>query len=172
MTWNALVADIFEHVSQVLGRALEGLTQEDLNYQPAHDSNSMGWLVWHITRGQDLAFAGLLGEEQLWIKEGWHTKFNRPADPGDFGLGHTPEDLAAFKSPDVKTQLDYHQAVLGQTKLYLSTLSETDLDRKLDHPVFPTVGARLRAAMSDNLQHAGQVAYLRGLLKGKGWLDI
>jgi hypothetical protein len=25
--------------------------------------------------------------------------------------------------------------------------------------------------MSDDLQHAGQVAYLRGLLKGKGWLE-
>jgi hypothetical protein len=90
----------------------------------------------------------------------------------DFGLGHTPEDLAAFKSPDVKTLLDYQQAVFEQTKRCLEGLSESDLDRKLDHPVFPTVGARITALISDNLQHAGQAGYVRGLIQGKGWLPI
>jgi len=79
--------------------------------------------------------------------------------------------LAAFKSPDVQTLLAYHHAVLERTKRYISNLSETDLDRELNHPRFPTVGVRLAAVISDNFQHAGQVAYLHGLLKGKGWLD-
>ena len=172
MNWHTLIVNIFDNLSMVLGRTLEGLSQEDLNHQPARDSNSIGWLVWHILRGQDLGIAGLKGEEQLWIREGWHAKFNRPAEPMDFGLGHTPEDLAAFKSPDVKTLLDYQKAVFEQTKRYLNSLSESELDRKLDHPVFPTVGARITAIISDNLQHAGQAGYVRGLIQGKGWLPI
>ena len=172
MEWQQLMAAIFQQVSQVLERALDGLSQEDLNQQPSFDTNSMGWLAWHLTRGQDRAIAGLMGEEQLWVKDGWHVKFNRPADPQDFGLGHTPEDVAAFNSPDVGTLLNYHRAVLERTKRYLGRLSEAELDREIDHPRFPTVNLRLVAVLSDNLQHAGQIAYVRGLLKGKGWLDI
>jgi len=28
---------------------------------------------------------------------------------------------------------------------------------------------RLEMTLVDNIQHSGQIAYLRGLLKGKGW---
>jgi uncharacterized damage-inducible protein DinB len=172
MNWHTLIVNIFDNLSMVLGRTLDGLAQEELDQQPAHDSNSIGWLVWHILRGQDLGIAGLMGDEQLWIREGWHAKFDRPPEPMDFGLGHTPEDLAAFKSPDIKVLLDYQQAVLEQTKRYLKNLSESELDRKLDHPVFPTVAARIIAIISDNLQHAGQAGYVRGLIQGKGWLPV
>ena len=170
MEWRQLVINIYEQISQVLTMALEGLNQDDLNQQPKPDSNSVGWLAWHMTRVQDRAIASLAMEEQLWVKDGWHYKFNRPPDPQDFGLGHDVEDLVAFKSPDVLTLLGYHDAVLQRSKRYIGSLSETDLDRKLDHPKFPTVGVRLVAAISDNLQHAGQVAYVHGLLKDKGWL--
>jgi hypothetical protein len=172
MKWQQFIIDIYERISQVLERALEGLTQDDLNQQPKPDSNSMGWLAWHLTRVQDRAIVDLAGEEQLWIKDEWHSRFNRPPDPQDFGLSHTLEDLAAFKSPDVQTILGYHYAVMERSKHYINSLSENDLDRELDHPRFPTVGIRLLAVISDNLQHAGQVAYVHGLLKGKGWLDV
>ena len=172
MKWQTMIVNIYENLSMVLGRTLDGINEEELNHQPAEDSNSIGWLVWHILRGQDLVIAGLMGEQQLWIKEGWHTKFNRPADPRDFGKDHTPEDLAAFKAPDTKILLDYHQAVFERMKRYLENLSESDLDKKFDHPVFPTVGERIIALISDNFQHAGQAGYVRGLLQGKGWLPI
>lgn len=172
MEWRQMVINIYEKTSQVLTKALEGLDQNDLDQQPKPDCNSIGWLAWHMTRVQDRATAHLAMEEQLWVKEGWHNKFNRPPDPQDFGLGHGLKDLAAFRSPNVQTILGYHSAVLQRSKRYIGNLSETDLDRSLDHPRFPTVGARLMAVISDNLQHAGQVAYLHGLLKGKGWLDV
>ena len=87
-------------------------------------------------------------------------------------VGHSPADVAAFKAPDSKTMLEYQRAVLEQTKHYISNLSETELKRELNNPVFPTAGARLVGVISDNLQHAGQAAYVRGLLKGKGWSGI
>ena len=172
MEWQELICDIYERISQVMEKALDGLGVDDLNQQPNPDSNSMGWLAWHLTRVQDRAISSLIGEEQLWIKDKWASKFNRSGDPQDFGLRHSSEDLAAFKSPDVKTHLAYHRSVLEQTKRFIISLSESDLDRKVTHPVYPTVRAHVVGTISDNLQHAGQIAYVRGLLKGKGWFDI
>jgi hypothetical protein len=133
----------------------------------------MGWLTWHLTRVQDDHIADLMGEEQLWIKDEWHARFNRAANLKDIGFGHSSEQVAAFKSPEVDTLLDYHRAVLERSKQYINNLSTADLDRELNEPWYqplPTVGVRLVSVMSDCLQHAGQAAYVRGLLKGKGWL--
>ena len=170
MKWPQLISDIFGRVAQVLDKALEGLTRDDVNLRLRPDCNSIGWITWHLTRSQDRAISGITGEEQLWIKDKWHARFNRPPDANDSGYGHSLEDIEEFKSPDVQTLNGYHQAVLERTKRCLSNLPEADLAREVDHPKFPTVGARLVAVINDNLQHAGQVAYLRGLQKGKGWL--
>jgi len=70
--------------------------------------------------------------------------------------------------------LEYHHYVLKRTKRFIATLSTADLDRELNEPWYqplPTVGVRLVSVMSDALQYAGQIAYLHGLLKGKGWLQ-
>ena len=172
MDWKGLLTDGYGRILGVLERSLNGLTEDDLKWQPRTDANSIGWLAWHLTRVQDDHISSLAGEEQLWIKDGWHAKFNRPPDPKDRGFGHTPEQVAAFGSPDVETLLAYHRAVLERSKRYFLTLSEDDLDRELDEPQYqplPTVGVRLISVLADNLQHAGQVAYVRGLLQGIGW---
>jgi len=85
MEWQQLIADGCGRVLELLEKALEGLTQDDLNEQPHLDSNSMGWLTWHITRVQDHQIAGLMGEEQLRVRDRWHARFNR---------GPTPQMLA------------------------------------------------------------------------------
>jgi len=113
-----------------------------------------------------------MGADQLWIKDGWHEKFGRPADPEDHGLGHKPEDLAKFHSPDAATLLGYHQAVLARSKGYFATLKKADLDKIVEGTPFqppPTVGMLLIGTLSDGLQHAGQASYVRGLRQGYGW---
>jgi len=175
MKWQELVIDGYGRILKMLERSLKGLTPQDLNEQPHPDCNSMGWLAWHLNRLLDEEIARLAGEEQLWVKEGWHAKFDRPADPKDIGFGHTSAEVAAFQSPAVNTFLQYHRAALAQLERYVNTLSAADLDRELDEPWFqplPTVGVRLVSVMCDGLQHVGQIAYLRGLLKGKGWLGV
>lgn len=174
MEWQELIGDAYNRVLQALEQALGGLTEDDLNQQPHPDCNSMGWLTWHLTRVQDDHIADLMGQEQLWIKDGWYARFKRATDPKDIGWGHSSDDVAAFRSPDVDTLLEYHRAALERTKRYIATLSTDDLDRELNEPWYqplPTVGVRLVSVASDGLQHVGQVAYLRGLLKGKGWLQ-
>lgn len=175
MKWQQLLIDGYGRILEDVERALDGLSQEDLDRQPRTDCNSMGWLAWHLTRVQDGQIADLAGEEQVYIKGGWYSRFKRAADPEDVGFGHSSEQVAAFRSPDVDTVLDYHRTVLERTKSYINSLSDADLDRELNEPWFqplPIVGVRLISIMSDSLQHAGQIAYVRGLLKGKGWSKI
>lgn len=163
MNWQQIVINSYENVTRILTRTLDGLTIDDLHKQPEPDCNSMGWLTWHLTRWQDRTIAELIGEEQLWVRDEWCKKFNRPPDPADTGWGHSPEDVKAFQSPDMQTLLDYHRAVSERTLSYISNLSEDDLNRDLGNE--RTVGSRLTGTLGDSLQHAGQVAYLRGLLK-------
>lgn len=172
MEWQDLLVDGYSRVPELMENILSGLNQDDLNWQPREDCNSIGWLCWHLTRQQDAQIAGLMGEEQLWIKDKWHAKFNREPDASDSGFGHTPEQVASFKSPPARTLLDYQRVVADRSKNYFQILSKTDLDRELDEPWFqpkPTVGVRLISIMDDSMLHAGQAAYIRGLRQGKGW---
>jgi len=171
MECQQLLIDAFGGILKTLEKALPGLTEAELNNQPNADCNSMGWLTWHLTRTQDRAIANLSGKKQVWIENEWYKKFNRSADPGDTGFGHTSTDVSSFKSPDGSIFLDYYKAVFERSKVYLDGLALSELGRKTEHPKFNTVGAWLVALLSDNLQHAGQIAYLRGLIKGKGWME-
>jgi len=160
----------FLRATPVLEKALEGLTPADLDQQPKPDCNSMGWLTWHMTRTQDRAISDMTGQEQIWVKDRWYEKFDRPGDPMETGLGHSTEQVSAFKAPEVAVLMAYYNAVLECTSAFFDGLTEEYLDRKMEHPIFPTVGARLIAMQGTNIiHHIGQIAYLRGLLKGKGW---
>ena len=48
----------------------------------------------------------------------------------------------------------------------MKTIRDADLDRVVDTNWDPpvTLGVRLVSVVSDNLQHAGQAAYVKGLL--------
>ncbi len=168
-----LIADALGRIRDGLQRTLEGLTPEEVAQQPRPDCNSIGWLAWHLTRVQDHHISELMGQEQAWVSQGWHQRFGMAPDPENTGSRHTPEQVAALKPPDGQTLLSYYEAVLERTKSYLAGVSPQDLDKTVDDPRFqppPTVGVRLVSIVSDNTQHAGQAAYLRGLMQGKGWL--
>ena len=174
MAWQQLIIDIFDRIAEQLEEVLEGLTPDELNRQPAPDANTIGWLTWHLTRSHDRNMSEIIGKEQLWIEDKWYARFNRAADPTETGVGHSPEEVAAFRTPDGRTILEYHNAVLERIKGYIiNTLSETELDREVYSPTFRntnTVHRRLLGVLNDGFQHLGQAAYVRGLIKGQGWL--
>jgi hypothetical protein len=172
MEWHEMLSGAYAGVLRTLDITLEGLNVADINWQPKPDCNSIGWLAWHPTRFQDIQISEFMGQEQLWIKDGWYKKWGRLADPKDAGGGMKPADLAKFKSPDAKTVLGYHKAVLERSQKYFPTMKKADLDKVMEGIPFkppPTVGMMLTIILSDSLQHAGQASYVRGLLQGMGW---
>ena len=60
----------------------------------------------------------------------------------------------------------YYEAVAARTAQLLDEVTATDLDRVVDERWDPpvTLGVRLVSIADDDIQHAGQAAYLRGLL--------
>jgi hypothetical protein len=97
-----------------------------------------------------------------------------PPDPRDYGSGHrqTREQVDAFKVTDKQSLMAYHDAVFKQTKGYLATVKNEDLNRVLNEPQYsalPTLSVRLASVINCNTRHAGQIEYLRGLVKFGGW---
>jgi hypothetical protein len=97
-----------------------------------------------------------------------------PPDPRDYGSGHrqTQEQVEAFTITDKSLLLNYLDTVFARTKAYLSTVTNDDLNRILNEPQYqplPTLGIRLASVINCNTRHAGQIEYLRGLIKHQGW---
>ncbi len=172
MNVGEMAADAFSRTQRTMTMALRELTAEQLAYRPHAEANPIGWIAWHLTRIQDHAMSALAGREQAWTSEGWHAKFDMPADPENTGTGHSAEEVSAFTSPDAQTLVDYYDAVYTRTKEYLATLSPEDLDRVLNEPRWnpmPTVGVRLVSVIHDNSVHVGEVSYVKGLVEERRW---
>lgn len=174
MVWQHCILDLFLRIAADVEQVLDGLHGEELHHQPGPGSNSIGWLIWHLSRSHDRNISELAGQEQLWISQGWHTQFRRPPDPAETGFGHSVAEAAAFRVPDDRTLLAYHQAVVARIRQYiLGILTEEELDREVYSPTLEhtaTVRRRLVGILSEGLQHVGQAAYVRGLLTEHGWL--
>jgi Protein of unknown function (DUF664) len=165
MSASDLLADAFERVRDAVHPAVTGLSVDDLIFRPLAESNSIAWLVWHLTRIQDDHLAVLDGLEQTWVSKGWVKRFALPLDPTDTGYGHGPEDVSAVVA-DGDLLLGYFEDVHSRTLDFVRQLSDDDLasivDDRWDPPV--TMSVRLVSVISDDLQHVGQAAYVRGLL--------
>jgi uncharacterized damage-inducible protein DinB len=160
-----LLADAFDRIQGVVGRVLDGLTDDQLAAQVGPAANSVGWLVWHLTRIQDDHVCAVAGIEQAWTAGGWYDRFGVPFDPADHGYGHSAEQVEQVKASG-EVLRGYHDAVHARTVEYVSTLTDADYDRVVDTNWDPpvTLGVRLISVVSDDLQHAGQAAYVKGLL--------
>jgi hypothetical protein len=174
MKWQRLLIDTYQRLSQEFENILGGLALEDLHKRPAPDANTIGWLLWHTARSLDRTVGDVMLGEQLWIKDKWYEKFGRRPDPNETGWRHSFEEAGNFRVPDIQTLLDYQRAVVGASIKYLEELTEAELDSEYPLSTHPgtmmSAGRRIIGNINDCFQHVGQAAYVRGLLKGQGWL--
>jgi hypothetical protein len=161
-----LLLELYGRVPPLARAAVEGIDPQRLVETPAPGTNSIAWLVWHLARVQDHHLSELLDSPQLWAGGPWADHFGLEPDPADTGYGHTPAQVAAVRPDGPSVLLDYLEAVDRRTSEYLATLEPADLDRIVDRRWDPpvTLGVRLVSVADDCLQHAGQAAYVRGLL--------
>ena len=165
MDTSDVYLDAFGRIREVVFEVLDGLSPAQLAYREGSEANSIAWLVWHLTRIQDDHVCAVAGREQIWAADGWAERFGLDLDVRDTGYGHNPDQVAAVKA-DAELLSDYHQAVYENTAGYLKGLTSGDLDRVVDRRWNPpvTLGVRLVSVVADDLQHAGQAAFVRGLL--------
>ena len=167
MRTNEVFLELYGRLPDLVRAAVEGLTPDELAQPPAPGANTVGWLVWHLARVQDDHVADAAGIGQVWTSQGWVGRFGLPFNPAATGYGHRPADVAAVRVGSGELLVGYHDAVWRQTTGYVAGLSDADLDRVVDRSWDPpvTLGVRLVSVIADDLQHAGQAAFVRGLLR-------
>ncbi|MEV6432018.1 DUF664 domain-containing protein [Nocardia sp. NPDC051463] len=166
MTSADVLADAYGRIQEVVHEAVDGLTEDHLVYRIDPGANSIAWLIWHLTRVQDDHVADVAGVEQVWTAQGWYERFGLPIDRRAIGYGDRPENVGVIQAP-ADLLLDYYDAVHEQTLRFVRDLTDEDLgrivDTRWDPPV--TLSVRLISVISDDLQHAGQAAYVRGVIE-------
>ncbi|MCW2533250.1 MAG: hypothetical protein JWP62_2820 [Blastococcus sp.] len=166
MRSSELLVYAYEQIQETLRRAVEGLAPRELTRRVSAEANTIAWLAWHLARVQDHHIADVAGGEQVWTAEGWDTRFGLPFPPEATGYGFSSEQVAQVRVPSADMLLEYAAAVHTRTADYLRGLSDDDLDAVVDTRWDPpvTLGVRLISVLSDDLQHVGQAAFIRGLL--------
>ena len=167
MTSAELLVDAFERIRDDVHGAVGGLAPEQLAVRLDPDANSIAWLVWHLTRIQDDHVAAAAHVEQVWTSAGWIERFALPFEPWATGYAHSSADVAAVTVDSGDLLLEYHDAVHAQTIRFVQGITDADLDRVVDDSWDPpvTLGVRLVSVINDNDQHAGQAAFVRGVLQ-------
>jgi uncharacterized damage-inducible protein DinB len=166
MNVNDLLSDAVGRLPGLVRGAVAGLDAEQLRRPPAPAANTVGWIVWHLTRIQDHHVADLIGDDQIWVRGPWAPRFELIADPEDTGYAHGPDEVLGVRPASGKVLVDYYMAVHERTAALVKAVTEDDLDTIVDKSWDPpvTMGVRLVSVLNDDLQHVGQAAYVRGIL--------
>ena len=171
MKWQQLLVESYQSMFRELEIVLDGLNAEDLSKRPSPGANPIGWLCWHTVRSCDRFLGDVALRQQLWISQGWHTKFNRPPDLNETGVGFTADQVDALRIRACGPSRS-EKAVARMLSKYLGELTEEELDREAPNSQSPgstrPVHARLLGILN-NYQHVGQAGYVRGIIKGHGW---
>jgi uncharacterized damage-inducible protein DinB len=163
---HALLEESYGRIPELVHAAVDGLDADRLAARLDPEANSIGWLVWHLARVQDDHVAAVAGTEQVWTSAGWNERFGLPLPDHDIGYGHSADDVARVRVEDPELLTGYYDAVHEQTLRFVRGLRDEDLDTVVDRSWDPpvTMGVRLVSVLSDVLQHAGQAAFIRGIL--------
>lgn len=175
MHLQLLLTKQYERIWDATDQTLDGLTAEDLARRPSRETNSIGWLAWHVARVEDRWTSLLLGRElkgsdhrtvlvdDLWSR-GWAIKMGMPENKGS-GVGMNPNELDSFSPPTNELLIEYFDAVRSETKIMLGGLRTEFFERPWDSlfgkpmtllDMFVHITAELN-------QHVGQMGYLKGL---------
>ncbi len=153
----------------MVSTAVEGVDDATLASMPNEQSNSIAWLIWHMTRVVDrFIHSRFQDTAQLWTGGGWHEKFGMEADPDEFGIGWSAEQVASWNCPDRDALMGYYGEVNAAACDYINGLDSDGLARQVPGTTMSVADA-LGILVWDNVVHGGQIAYLRGYFEGMGW---
>jgi uncharacterized damage-inducible protein DinB len=149
-----------------LTRALNGLTQEEAAWSPTAESNSIAFILWHMTRVEDFFINRVIQRQvELYEAEGWREKLGTPAK--DTGFEYTLKQLRAWPVPKLEIIRGYTESVRKKTLARLKNITSERLselarpDRSTD-----SIGDILCRITTEIALHTGQIAYIRGIKRG------
>ena len=157
---------------RMIHQVVDGLSEAQVFWQPTPECNSIGWLAWHLTRRKDYYSSKLVDEEQTWVSGGWSKRFGM--NPEETGTGHTLEEVKDFHSP-LDFLLDYVESANVSAVDRVAKATEESMNDEVELDAGRGMKPRhniWNPMLSDCLQHTGQIAYIRGMVTGKGWFGV
>jgi uncharacterized damage-inducible protein DinB len=166
MKISEFILKSLEENKEYIERTIKILSTDELNFRPKPHSNSIIFLMWHLARIEDLWINRiLLGGQELYETDGWYRQFKTL--PRDSGFGYDVKMLETWPVPKLELLNSYTDAVRNKTREYLATLTARNLDEAKDFVWSKgTVGSALSHLISEVGEHAGQIGYIKGILKG------
>ncbi len=151
-------------------RQLDGLSPDDLGWQPAPHSNSIGFIAWHMARVEDGWVQRVFQRQpHLWISDGWAKRFGMAEEMRDLGWGYSKDQLAAFNTPSLDLILGYSEAVRRSTLDFLERWDPEGEPVEARAPWGSPISAQdfFAQLVWELNQHGGQIAYVRGLRRAE-----
>jgi hypothetical protein len=153
----------------------EGLTDDQLHWQPDNHNNHMMFAMWHAYRSEDSIIHSLLiRSPSVYSRDGWKERLSVP-EPGNppFGTGLNREQIAAVRLR-LDDLLEYAESVGAAVQQYADSLDEAAGSESIPlpffTPVYPMLDSMSRAevlaffSIGHTAEHLGEVQYIKGLL--------
>jgi hypothetical protein len=157
----------------------EGLTDEQLHWQPKDHANHIMFTMWHAYRSEDEILHGLLiGQPSVFTSDGWAERLP-VVEPGSppFGTGLNREQIGQVRLR-LDDLLEYAEAVQHAIQAYADKLSDEEAALELPLPffedVYPMLGTATKAevllffSIGHTAEHLGEVQYIKGLMGMNG----
>ena len=152
-----------------LKRVTDGLKQSEVCWQPGHGCNSIGLILYHIARSEDMFVQTRLRQTtEIFEAEKYWEPLNVSKE--EAGSHYTPEQVDDFPVSDLPEVMKYLDHVRRVTVDYVKDLKPEDFDRNIvmGGPFGEmSVAMILSIIVSHTAQHIGEISYLRGLQRGQ-----
>ena len=161
-------------------RSFGGLTEEQMRVRPREDLNSLAWLMWHITRAEDIMLNPVLSGRDQVLDASWLNRLGITRK--DFGIGMSKAEVSDLTGKiDVGALREYRDAVGKRTREIVSEFAAKDwegevTEERMKHafaqgafpePVVKAFTGRPRRAVLSGIaimhpmQHFGEAATVR-----------
>jgi hypothetical protein len=164
--------EAFEGSHQIMEQTMADVTAEQANWAPPGLANPLGATYAHMVISEDMMINSMLKSSPPLMASTFAGKagVSEPPPPPD----KDPADWNRRVKVDLSAAREYAQAVYKNTSDYISSLSEQDLERKIDLSAFQlgeqTVGWFLTNVLLWHVNaHCGEVSCLKGLQGAKGY---
>ena len=158
---------------------VEGLTTDQLVWQPDGHDTSILFAIWHAYRAEDDLLHGLVMQRpSVFASQGWAERLpvaQTGATP--FGNGLSREQIGALRL-DIDALLAYAKAVGASEIAYLESITDDEASVEVKLPfftgVYPKVDVMSKAetiaffAIGHTSEHLGEVQFVKGLMGMKG----
>ena len=156
-------------LERTLNRVTDGLTQSEVCWRPSCGCNSIGLILYHLARSEDMFVQTRLRQTtEIWeVGKCWEP-LNVSKD--EAGAHYTAQQVNEFPVSDLADTLKYYRAVQAETVKYVESMQLEDFDRKISMGgPFGEMPASmiLSIVVSHTNQHLGEISYLRGLQRGQ-----